>query len=40
MRAGAYTELVGFVAVGKELNFRRAATRMGVSPFRDEPYDP
>lgn len=32
MRAGAFSELVGFVAVGQELSFRRAATRMGVSP--------
>ena len=32
LRAGAFTELVGFVAVGQELSFRRAATRMGVSP--------
>lgn len=32
MRPGAFSELVGFVAVGQELSFRRAATRMGVSP--------
>ena len=32
MRSGAYSELVGFVAVGQELSFRHAATRMGVSP--------
>lgn len=31
MRPGEFSELVGFVAVGQELSFRRAATRMGVS---------
>jgi DNA-binding transcriptional LysR family regulator len=32
MRSGDFSELVGFVAVGQELSFRRAAMRMGVSP--------
>src|SRR5688572_16522585 len=31
MRPGSFSELIGFVAVGQELSFRRAATRMGVS---------
>lgn len=31
MRSGSFSELIGFVAVGQELSFRRAATRMGVS---------
>lgn len=32
MRPSSFSELVGFVAVGQELSFRRAASRMGVSP--------
>lgn len=32
MRPGAFSELIGFAAVAQELSFRRAATRMGVSP--------
>ena len=32
MRAGSLTELMSFAAVAEELSFRRAATRMNVSP--------
>lgn len=32
MRPGAYYELTGFVAVARDLSFRRAAIRLGVSP--------
>lgn len=32
MRPGAFSELTAFVAVTQELSFRRAATRLGMSP--------